>query len=312
MSGETDLVGRSRRRRPPQGARLVAALAVAAALAVTSAAGARLHHAEGFEPAGPPTGKIRIANFFLVHGVKPGPALDFYDTSQPAKTDKPLISNLGYGQISGYASPRSDAGYANLYIFPAGSRVFGKPVDGLRSGTNISNAGWVQGQQETVVMGTNASPNQPTFATVAEVEPPKSADLKTALLKPPGGKGLLTVNVSGLIEGTSKYGDVDLRIDGTCPDNVLTTGKPAQDSNNPTTPATVSNYNAANFPLSPGSHKLNVVADPGPGSGLTQQQCDTAPAKTSVVVKITKAQPTLLFLYGPSPGATKTLVAHVG
>jgi hypothetical protein len=209
-------------------------------------------------------------------------------------------------------SPRSDAGYSNLYMFPAGSRTFGTPVDGTRSGTNIANSGWVAGQQETVVMGTNASPNQPTFATVAEAEPPKSADLKTALLKPTGGKGLLVVNVSGLIEGTSKYGDVDLRIDGICPDNVQTTGKPAQDSNNTTSPAALGNYNAANFLLAAGSRKLNVVADPGPGSGLTQQQCDIAPAKASIAVKITKAQPTLLFIYGPSPAASKILVAHIG
>jgi hypothetical protein len=284
-------------------------LTAAAALVVTAVAGAR---SLGFEPAGPPAGKIRVANFFLLNGTKPGPALDFYDTQQPAKSDKPLISKLGYGQISAYVSPRSDAGYSNLYIFPAGSKVWGKPVDGTRSGTNIANSGWVQGQQETVVMGTNASPNQPTFATVAEVEPPKSADLKSALLKPTGGKGLLAVNVSGLIEGTSKYGDIDLRIDGTCPDNIDTSGKPAQDSNNPTSPAALGNYNAANFPLSPGSHKLNVVDEPGPGSGLTQQQCDTAPAKASVAVKITKAQPTLVFIYGSSPTAPKTLVAHVG
>ena len=305
MSGGTDLVGRHCARR-------AALLAVAAGLVVTAVAGAGSLRARGFEPSGPPAGKIRVANFFLVNGTKPGPALDFYDTSQPAKTDKPLISHLGYGQISGYVSPRSDAGYSNLYIFPAGSKTSGKPVDGTRSGTNIANSGWVQGQQETVVMGTNASPNQPTFATVAEVEPPKSPDLKTALLKPTGGKGLLVVNVSGLIEGTSKYGDVELRIDATCPDNVETTGKPAQNSNNPTTPATLGDYNAANFPLTLGSHKLNVVDDPGPGSGLTQQQCDAAPAKASVAVKITKAPPTLVFIYGSSPATVKTLVAPVG
>jgi hypothetical protein len=287
-------------------------LAVAAALLVTAVGGARSLEHQGFEPSGPPTGKIRVANFFLVNGSKPGPAVDFYDTQQPAKTDKPLISNLGYGQISGYVSPRSDAGYSNLYIFPAGSKISGKPFDGIRSGLNIANSGWVQGQQETVVMGTNASPNQPTFATIAEVEPPKSADLKTALLKAPGGKGLLVVNVSGLIEGTSKYGDVELRVDATCPDNVETTGKPAQNSNNPTTPATLGDYNAANFPLTPGSHKLNVVDDPGPGSGLTQQQCDTAPAKASVAVKIAKTPPTLVFIYGSSPATVKTLVTHVG
>jgi hypothetical protein len=288
-------------------------LAVAAALIVTAVAGAESLRAQGFEPSGPPTGKIRVANFFLVNGTKPGPPLDFYDVQQPGKSDKPLISNLAYGHISSYVSPRADAGYSNLYIFPAGSQTWNKPVDGTRSGTNISNSGWVQGQQETVVMGTNASPNEPSYATIAEVEPPKSADLKTALLKPAGGKGLLVVNVSGLIEGTSKYGDVDLRIDGTCPDNIdATTGKAAQDSNNPTTPASLGNYNAANFPLTPGSHKLNVVDEPGPGSGLTQQQCDTAPAKASVAVTVKKTPPTLVFVYGSSPTAVKTLVTHVG
>jgi hypothetical protein len=286
-------------------------LAVTAALVVTAIAGASALPARGSEPAGPPTGKIRVANFFLVNRVKPGPALDFYDVSQPSKTDKPLISHLSYGQISSYVSPRADAGYSNLYIFPAGSKTWGKPLDSLRSGTNISNSGWVQGQQETVVMGTSTDVNQPTFAEVAEVEP-KSADLKTMLLKPAGGKGLLAINVNGLIEGTAKYGDIDLRIDGACPDNTLTTGKPAQDSSNPTTPAALANYNAADFPLSLGSHKLNVVAEPGPGSGLDQQQCAGAPAKASLAVKISKAQPTLVFIYGASPGAPKTLVAHVG
>jgi hypothetical protein len=305
MRGGTDLAGRDRAKR-------VALLAAAAALVVTAGAGARSLRAQNFEPAGPPAGKIRVANFFLVNGSKPGPPLDFYDVQQPSKTDKPLISHLGYGQISGYVSPRSDAGYSNLYIYPAGSKTWNKPVDGTRSGTNISNSGWVQGQQETVVMGTNASPNEPSYATIAEVEPPKSADLKTALLKPTGGKGLLVVNVSGLIEGTSKYGDVDLRIDGACPDNVDTTGKPAQDSSNPTTPASLGNYNAANFPLALGSHKLNVVDEPGPGSGLSQQQCVAAPAKASVAVKIAKTPPTLVFIYGSSPAAVKTLVAHVG
>ncbi len=181
-------------------------------------------------PAVPPPAKIRVANFFLVGGSTPGPALDFYDTQQPGNSDKPLISNLAWGKISAYVSPRADAGYSNLYIYPAGSKTWGKPFDGTRTGTNSSSSGWVAGQQETVVMGTDLSTRQPTFATVAEVEP-KSADLESALLRPVAGKGLLAVNVSGLIEGTRKWPNVDLRIDGVCPDNVETNGKPAQHSN---------------------------------------------------------------------------------
>lgn len=286
-----------------------AALGVAMVLVVNPAAGARTVN---FEPAGPPTGKIRIANFFLVGGNKPGPALDFYDTQQPGKSDKPLISNLGYGQISPYVAPRADAGYSNLYIYPAGSKTWGKPLDGTRSGENIASSGWVQGQQETVVMGTDPSTNQPTFATVAEVEPSKPPGYKTALLKwPYGGKGLLATNVDGLIENTSKYGGIDLRIDGKCPDNTLTTGKPARDSNNPTAPAALSNYNAANFPLAPGGHKLDIVADPGPGQGLSQQQCDAAKSEASLTVTVSPNHAKLLFIYGPSPAKLKAVVDHI-
>ena len=278
---------------------------------MTTGAGARALPTHGSVPAVPPAVKIRVANFFLAGGSKPGPALDFYDTQQPGKSDKPLISNLAYGQISAYVSPRADAGYSNLYIYPAGSKTWGKPFDATRTGTNILSSGWVAGQQETVVMGTDATTLQPTFGTVAEVEP-KSADLKSALLGPTAGQGLLAVNVSGLIEGTSKWPDVDLRIDRFCPDNVETNGKPAQNSNASPEPATLADYNAANFPLSPGKHELSVVDNPAPGQVLTWEECKTAPSLAGVGVKITTKTPTLVFLFGTSPAMVRTLVAHVG
>jgi hypothetical protein len=292
-------------------------LVAVAALLVTAGAGARSLRTHGSVPAVPPPAKIRVANFYLVGRTKPGPALDFYDTQQPGKADKPLISNLGYGQISAYVSPRADAGYSNLYVYPAGSKTWGKPFDGTRTGTNISSSGWVAGQQETVVMGTDLSTPQPTFATVAEVEP-KSADLKSALLRPAVGKGLLAVNVSGLIEGTSEWPDVDLRIDGFCPDNIETNGKPAQHSNVSPEPAMLADYNAADFPLSPGKHELSVVDNPAPGNSpapaqaLTWEECKTAPSLAGVGVTITTRTPTLVFLFGTSPATVSTLVAKVG
>jgi hypothetical protein len=275
-----------------------------------------------FEPTGPRIAKIRVANFYLLPDNKPGPALDFYDTSLPSKSDKPLISYLAYGQVSQYVSPRAEGpeadytgggDYGNLYMFPAGSKKFGPKIDGMQAGTNIDNAGWVTGEQQTVVIGDSSDEgynSQPSFATVDEVEP--SAVGQSALIKPKPGAGLLVANVNGLIEGTSKYGDVDLRIDGKCPDNILvTTGKPAQDSNDPTFPATLSNYNAANFPLPVGAHTLNVVAEPGPGSGLTQQQCRAAPAVATATVQISGSAPTIVFIYGASPHQAKMLRAKI-
>ena len=288
---------------------LIAALGVAIVLVVSATAGARTVSSELHGPA-----RIRVANFYLVGGSKPGPALDFYDTQQPRKSDKPLISNLGYGQVSAYVTPREDAGYSNLYIYPAGSKTWGKPFDDTRSGENIASSGWVQGQQETVVMGTDPDTHQPTFATIAEIEPSTPPGYRSALLKwPPGTPdiGLLAVNVDGLIENTAKYGGVDLRIDGKCPDNTLITGKPARDSNNPTTPAALANYNAANFLLREQEHSLDVVAEPGPGQGLSQQQCDAATSEASLKVIVNRVHPALVFIYGPSPAHINTAVARV-
>jgi hypothetical protein len=91
------------------------------------------------EPTGPPTGKIRVANFYLNAKGLPGATLDFYDTSRPSKSDKPLISGLKYGEISAYVSPRAagplsdftGADYAQLYIFQHGCKTFGGDVDGM-------------------------------------------------------------------------------------------------------------------------------------------------------------------------------------
>ena len=135
-------------------------------------------------------------------------------------------------------------------------------------------------------MATDPNSGQPTFGTVAEVEPTTPPRVQGALLQPIGGKGLLVVNVSGLLEGTFKWPDVDLRIDGFCPDNLETNGKPAQHSNTSPEPAVLADYNAANFPLSLGSHELYVVDNPGPGRAWNWEECKTAPTQVVTAVKI--------------------------
>ena len=67
-----------------------------------------------FKPTGPHIAKVRVANFYLNPNGTPSATLDLYDTSRPTKSDKPLISGLAYGQISGYVSPRAE-GPESLY-----------------------------------------------------------------------------------------------------------------------------------------------------------------------------------------------------
>jgi hypothetical protein len=273
------------------------------------------------EPTGPPTGKIRVANFYLNAKGSPGPTLDFYDTSRPSKSDKALISGLKYGEISGYVSPRAagpladftGADYAQLYIFQHGCKTFGGKVDGLQDGNNITQTGWVHGQQETLVLGDDDGLQPYVSSTdIAEVEPKKDDTGQSMIITPPHGKGVLVADVFGLIEGTGKYGGVDLRIDGSCPDNILVGGQQASNSNNSTTPAALTDYSAANFPLPYGSHTLNLVAEPGPGSGLTQQQCNKAPSVATTTVKLSASPPVIVFFYGTDPHHVKVLVTTIG
>ncbi len=264
------------------------------------------------EPKGGPTGKIRIANFYAPNG-QPGGAFDFYDTSKPAASDKPLIANLAYGQVSDYVTPRAaDAGsgsYSQLYVFPAGSQAVGAPTAGGQAGMNISNAGWQAGQQQTIVMSTGDSGGNGTVsASWAAINEAGNPSGQPVLVTPSPGGGLLVTNVSG-IDSTDRE-RVDLRIDGTCPNNIdPTTGSPAQMGNVNTGPALLGNSNASNFPLAVGSHKLEVVLTSAPGQGLSQAQCQAAAAVATVTVSLAASPAVEVFIYGPTLQDVKMVTA---
>src|SRR5487761_1788247 len=78
--------------------------------------------------------------------------------------------------------------YGNLYIFQHGCKTSGGKVDGMQSGTNLIETGWVHGQQETLVIGDGPDGLQtaPSFSTVNEVEPPHHG--QTFILKAPTGR----------------------------------------------------------------------------------------------------------------------------
>ena len=267
-----------------------------------------------YEPKGDPTGKIRIANFYAPNG-QPGGAFDFYDTSHPAASDKPLIANLAYGDVSAYVTPRASdpgsGGDSQLYLFPAGSQTFGAPTAGGQAGMNISNAGWQAGQQETIVMGTgDTGGNGAVFASWAAIDEAGNPSGQPVLVTPSPGNGLLVTNVSGIDNADQER--VDLRIDGTCPNNIdPTTGGPAEMGNVNTGPALLGNWNAGNFPLAAGSHKLEVVLTPALGQGLSQDQCQAAPAVASLTVTLAPTPAVEVFIYGPTLQDLKMVTAPI-
>jgi len=254
------------------------------------------------EPKGPPTGKIRIANFFAPGG-QPGPALDFYDMSHPSATDKPLIANLAYGDVSDYITPRSpDTGDfpSNLYIFPAGSQKWGTPFIGMQSGSNISNAGWSTGQQRTVVMGTNAQgisgQANPTFQEI--VEEKVGPDEAPMLITAPSGKSAIVVNTEGYPPGAGP--NPALRIDGKCPSNIDPQTNQPVDAGKTSSPAVLGNGSTEDFLVTAGSHLLEVPLSPGAGQGLTLAQCEAKKAAATKTIDAPDGAKVEVFLYGPS------------
>ncbi|HEV2361173.1 MAG TPA: hypothetical protein VGS21_05685, partial [Acidimicrobiales bacterium] len=171
------------------------------------------------EPTGPPIAKVRVANLLLLNG-QPAPSYDFYDTSHPTSCDKPLISGLAYGQVSSYVSPRAEGpeqdftsgDYANLFIFAAGSKTYGQTLPGGdKSGSNITNSGWVQGDQETVVLSPNVFNQEVENSMGSSLMLEATTQHLLAVAAPPSGDGQLVVNQAGLIEGTKTLGLVEIR-----------------------------------------------------------------------------------------------------
>jgi hypothetical protein len=257
------------------------------------------------EPQGPPTGKVRLANFYAPNG-QPGPALDIYDLPRPGPSDKPLIANLAYGQVSAYVSPRAGGNgstYNNLYIYPAGSKTPGQPIDGLQSGGNISQSGWEAGQQGTYVLGTNAQgPNGSPNVSFQEVDEVMPGNATVSLPSAPPGGAVMAVNEFGVPQGDT-FPLVEVRIDGVCP----------ADEQNPTSgPVVLSQINGTSFGVSSGSHTVDAVVDPAPGTGLSADQCKAAAAAASASVSATAGSPALVLFYGPSMSSLKIVVVPVG
>jgi hypothetical protein len=265
-------------------------------------------------PQGPPQSKVRVVNLYLNANGSPGAPLDFYESADPSTTEKAIISGLGYGQISPYVAPHAadrpkyvTTNYGDLFMFQHGCHFPSGKVDGAQSGEPIKEAGWVKGQQETVVIadGLQGLAAAPSFEYIMETEP--KGDGYSMSLKPPAGKGMLILNTFGLINSTSTIPGAYLRVDGRCTGNFLIPGQTGQ-SNNGLLGGGIAN----NVPVTPGSHKLEVVASPHAGLGLTQATCDSAPTLAARTVTIAKGSPTMVFLYGPDPQHAKFIVTTIG
>lgn len=241
-------------------------------------------------------GKVRVVNVFLRDDKAFGP-LDLYDVPNPAADAKPLIKGLGYGEVSDYVGPRSISDRANLYVFPAGSTT---RDDEKFGGQGISNAGWNDGEQSTVVIG--AAPaltaGDPTNLQYSEI--PESDDAAGRAI---AGKGAILANHSGAgID--AKAASVTLVVDGQCPMRIDPENSPGGGQGLDQ----LANGNAVTYAVAPGSHDVALLAAAYDSS---VSACTAADAFAQATVDVDAGGRVEVFVYGTSPTDLKVVTAPV-
>ena len=242
-------------------------------------------------------GKVRVVNVFLRDDKAFGP-LDLYDVPNPAADAKPLIEGLGYGEVSDYVGPRSISDRGNLYVFPAGSTT---RDDEKFGGQGISNAGWNDGEQSTVVIG--AAPalttGDPTNLQYSEI--PETDD--SATWKPIAGKGAILANHSGA-GVDARAASVTLVVDDECPMRIDPENSPGGGQGLDQ----LANGNAVTYEVAPGSHDVALLAA---AYDSAVSACTAADAFAQATVDVDAGGRMEVFVYGTSPTDLKVVTAPV-
>ena len=242
-------------------------------------------------------GKVRVVNVFLRDGEAFGP-LDLYDVPNPAPDAKPLIEGLGYGEVSEYVGPKSISDRGNLYLFPAGSTT---RDDEKFGGQGISNAGWNDGEQSTVVIGAapGLTAGDPTNLQYSEI--PETDD--SATWKPIAGKGAILANHSGA-GVDAKAASVTLVVDDQCPMRIDPENSPGGGQGLDQ----LANGNAVTYAVTPGSHDVALLAA---SYDSAVSACTAADAFAPTSVDVAAGGRVEVFVYGTSPTDLKVVTAPV-
>ena len=178
------------------------------------------------------------------------------------------------------AAVTSTTGYGYL-TWSRRSSTSGKPVDGLRSGRTSRTAEGA-GQPGNRRDGTNASPNDPTFGTVAEVDRRRAPTSRPRCSSRPAARDYWRSG-ERTDEGL-RDGDIECGSTAPVPTDVLTTRQAGEVAANPMIASDARQPYRRNFALPPGSHTLNAVADPGPEAD------DRSSAKTTKAIVTVEAR----------------------
>jgi hypothetical protein len=254
---------------------------------------------------GAPTGKIRVANLLEIDGKPSGP-LDLYDVRNPDSSAKPLISQLKYGEISSYVSPRAGDNNAgspsHLYLFPAGLKQATKPFGG-----NIDNGGFAPTDQLSIALGPSkgfAGGASVSIFMIVEAGKRQSAAQADTANRIPAGQGLLVVRAANT--SADSMPEQYLVIDEECPHAPNDRNVVGGSAHYMTMPSSVSG--TFYYPIAPGSHTLGVVTSQR-GHRLLNCNGKTPATVTSFTAEAGKRY--LAWVYGEQSDEFKVVTAPI-
>jgi hypothetical protein len=264
---------------------------------------------------------VRVANFYVDHSNKPGPALDVYDTPL-GQAGTPLITGLAYGSISPYVFPPEASGVGppvvQLYALPAGEDPVANRADAVGVGGYQDDGSHLQ---ETIVLDSEGASGNGLgtgplagLSTSSFVEKGDDANGGKAPVAPPptGGQGEFLVSTHVVedenLSGPGGNQGYFFFIDDSCTPPI---------NGDPNTKGLPEVFNSdgspiksafAIFPTTSGSHDVSIVAR---GGGLEPTCQQLTPRQGKTTTTITAGQQVLVFIYGTSAADLHLALAPV-
>ena len=258
---------------------------------------------------------VRIGNFYVDKTLKPGPALDLYDT-QPGQAATPILTAVPWGSVSAYVHPQENGSVVHLYVLPTGEDPVAKASDAEQIGGYQDDGSHLQ---ETLVLGSEGSSGGATVGgalaglsvhTDVEKGDDGNGDAGPVASPPPAGQAELLVSTT-VVETENLSGPAGANVgyfffvDASCDPPV--NGDGAQEPGIPYL-FPVSAPAQSLFPTAPGTHQISVV---GNSVGQMPTCAALGPKQGQMSVDLTAGQQVLVYVYGTSISDLHLAVAPI-
>ncbi len=243
---------------------------------------------------------VRIGNFYADQNLKPGPALDLYDT-QHGQAATPILTGVPYGSFSAYVHPQANGGVTILYVLPAGEDPIANEADAKGIGGYQDDGSQVQ---QTFILASEGKSGSGCFGTgpiceldtssVVENGDDANGGTGPVASPPPAGQAELLVS-SHVVDDENLQGSYYFFVDGSCDPPV--NGDAAQEPGLPYVFAASGGPSQAIFPVTAGTHQISVAEY----RGSQLPTCDSLnPKQGQMSLDVTAGQQVLVYVYGTS------------